>query len=137
MRRIGIGMDEADADDVDAGGAEVARGGAHAVLVQRTQLLAEEVEPAADFADMAQRHDALGLHPEIRIAVALGHGLAGDFEDMAEARGDDQAEAFDLALQQRVGRDRGAVRQHAEIVDACVPFAEDGVNAAHQRDGGI
>ncbi len=114
--------------------AEKARGGAHARLVERPQLLAEEIEPPADLADVAKRHDPFRLHPEIRIAVALRHRLAGDFQDMAEAFGDDQAEAGDLALQQRVGRDRGAVRQHRQIVDAGAAFAEDGMHAAHQRN---
>ena len=100
------------------GCAEEPRGGAHAVLVERPQFLAEKIQPAADLADIAQRHDALRLHPEIRIAVALGYRLTGDFENMPEAVGDDQAEAGDLALQERVGRDRRAVRQHREIVDA-------------------
>ena len=66
-------------------------GGAHAGLVERPQLLAEEIEPAADLADITQRHDALRLHPEIGVAIALRHRLAGDFQDMAEALGDDQA----------------------------------------------
>ena len=130
-------MDQADADRADAGIAEEARGGAHRLLIERAELLAEEVEAAADFAHVAQRHDALRLHPEIGIAVALRHGLAGDFQDMAETVGDDQAESGDLALQQRIGRDRRAVRQHRQIVDAGAPLAEDGMNAAHQSDRGV
>ena len=58
----------------------------------------------------------LGLHPEIGIAVAFGHRLAGDLQDVPEARGDDQAERVDLALQQRVGRDRRAVRDAGDAV---------------------
>ena len=102
-------MHQADADGADALRAEELRGRAHALLVERAQLLPAEIEPAADLADELQRHDAVGLHPEIGIAVALRHRLAGDLEDVAEARGDDQAERIDLALQQRVGGDRGAV----------------------------
>ena len=88
---------------------------AHAVLVERAQFLAAEIQPAAGLAHAVERHDALRLHPEIRIAVALRHRLAGDLEDVAEALGDDQAERVDLALQQRVGRDRGAVRQAGDV----------------------
>ena len=35
---------------------------------------------------------------------------------MPEALGDDQAERADLALQQRVGRDRRAVREPGEVI---------------------
>ena len=134
VRRVGVGVQETDADRGDALLAEEARRGADARLVERPQLLAEEIEPPADLADIAKRHDAFRLHPEIRVAVALGYRLTGDFEDVAEALGDDQAETGDLALQQRVGRDGGAVRQHGQIVDARAPFAEDRMHAAHQRN---
>ena len=73
--------------------AEELRRGAHARLVERAQFLALEVQPAADLADELQRHDAIGLHPEIGIAVALGHRLPGDLENVPEARGDDQSRA--------------------------------------------
>ena len=134
VRGVGIRVDQANADRADAGIAKGSRGGAHRLLIERAELLAEEVEAAADFADVAQWHDALRLHPEIGIAVAFRHGLAGNFQDMAETVGDDQAETGDLALQQRIGRDRRAVRQHRQIVDAGAPLTEDGMNAPHQRD---
>ena len=138
VRRIGVGVQEDKCRPrVMPACAEELRGGAHAFLVERPQLLAEKIQPAADLADIAQRHDALRLHPEIGIAVALRHRLPGDLENVAEAVGDDQAEAGDLALQQRVGRDRRAVREHGKIVDAGAPFAENGMDAAHQRNGRI
>ena len=133
MRGVGVGVHEAYADRGNALGAKEARGGAHARLVERPQLGAEEIEAAADLAHIAQRHQALGLHPEIRIAVALGHRLAGDLENVAEAFGDDEAETGDLVLQQRIGRDRRAVREHGEIVDAGAALAENGLDAAHER----
>ena len=86
MRRVGVRMDEANADRGDARVAKEARGGADAFLVEWPQFFAKEIETPADFAHVAQRHDALRLHPEIGIAVALGHRLTGDFEDMSEAR---------------------------------------------------
>ena len=137
MRRIGVSVHQAYADRADAGLAKIARRFAHARFVERPQLGAEKIEAAADLADMAKRHDALRLHPEIRIAVAFGHRLAGDLENVAEAFRDDEPEAADLALKERIGRDRGAVRQHAEIVDARAGLAENGMHAAHQRDRGI
>ena len=73
----------------------------------------------------SQRHDALGLHPEIGIAVALGHRLAGDLQDVPEARGDDQAERADLALQQRIGGDRRAVGEAGDVVRRAAGCVED------------
>ena len=95
--------------------AEEARGEPGAPLVERPELRAAEVEPPADLAHELHRHDALGLHPEVRVAVALGHRLARDLEEMPEALGDDEAERLDLALEQRVGRHGRAVRQAGEV----------------------
>ena len=117
--------------------AEEPRGGAHVGFVERAQLLAAEVQASADLAHEVKRHDAIRLHPEIGVAVALGHGLPRDLEDVPEARGDDQAERADLALQQRVGGDGGAVGEAGDVVRRAAGFGEDRVDAAHQADGGI
>src|SRR5437879_986901 len=90
--------------------AKIPRGFAHAHLIKRTQFVAAKIEPAAGLADELQWHDSIGLDPKIRIAVALRHRLPRDLEDMPETRVDDQTERIDLALQQCVGRNRGAVR---------------------------
>src|SRR5262245_31819857 len=104
MLRVGVGMEEADADSLDAGLAEISGGRTNARLVQRAQLLTAEIQAPADLADVGQRHDALRLDPEIGVAVALWHRLPGNLEDVPEAGGDDQTEAGDLALQQRIRR---------------------------------
>ena len=134
MRRVGIGMHEADPDRGDVVVAKIARRGAHARLVERSQLVAAKIETAAGLAHEPQRHDAGGLHPEIRIAVALGHRLAGDFQDVAKALGHDQAEPVDATLQQRVGGDRGAVGEPRHIGDASAHVVEDLVHATHKPD---
>ena len=137
VRRIGVGMQQTDTDRLDALLAKEPRRGARASFVERAQLAAEEIEPAADLAHVAQRHDALRLHPEIRIAVALGHRLAGDFQDVAEAFGDDEAEPGDLSLQQRIGCDRRAVRKPGEVIQRGAAGIENGLDAANETDGGI
>jgi len=134
MRIVGIGMQEADADRANAVLAEVARRLAHARLVERTQFVAAEIEPAAGLAHMLQRHEAVGLHPEIGIAVSLGHRLPRDLENVPEARVDQQPERGDLALQQRVGRDRGAVGEADHAVGACASGRQNPGDALHQAD---
>src|SRR5215831_8781604 len=102
VRGIGVGMHQANADGAQALAPKELGGGVRACLVERPQFLTLVIEASADLTHEAQRHDALRLHPEIGVAVALRHRLAGDFQDVAEALGDDQAEGVDLALQQRV-----------------------------------
>src|SRR5206468_8147092 len=85
VRGIGVGMDQADTDGAHASAAEEPRGGADVGLVERTQLLPAEIETAADLAHEVEGHQTLRLHPEIGVAVALGHGLPRDLHDMAEA----------------------------------------------------
>ena len=127
-------MDQANADGLDALLAEILRRCANARLVERPDFLAEEIHAAADFAHMAQRHDPFRFHPEIGIAVALRHRLACDLEDMAEAFGDDEAETGDFALQQRVGGNRGAMRQAGEVVNRRAAGGENFLHAAYQSN---
>jgi hypothetical protein len=47
--------------------------------------------------------DARRLHPEVAVAVAVGHALAGDLEQVLEPLGGDEADAADVAREQLVG----------------------------------
>ncbi len=111
VRRVGVGVQEADAEGVDALVAEPARHRAGAVLVERAHLVAVDVEPALDALDQVARDDPVRLHPEVGVAVAVRHRLPGDLEHRLVAGVGDEAEPVDLALEQLVGRDRGAVRR--------------------------
>ena len=82
---VGVGMQETDSDGADALHTEEFCRGADAFLIERAQFEPTEIQPAADFADELQRHDPFGLHPEIRIAVALRYRLPGDFKNVPEA----------------------------------------------------
>src|SRR5713226_7730707 len=76
-----------------------------------------KIQPAADFADELQWNNAIRLHPEIGISIALRHRLPRDLQDVPEARVDDQAERLDLALQQRVSGNLGDVRSAGHDID--------------------
>jgi hypothetical protein len=114
---VGVGVQQAHPDARDAARLKPAGGAFRVVFVQRLQHLAAEVEPLGDLAHLVQRHDALGLDPEVGISVALGDALARDLEQVAEAAGDDQAQAGQGALfgQQGVGGHGGAVRDGAHV----------------------
>ena len=136
---VGVGVQEADADRGDAVVTEPVGGGDRGVLVEGTDLVALEVEPAADGADHVGRDDARRLHPEVGVAVAVGHGLAGDLEDELVALGRDEAELLDLALEELVGGDGRAVA-HGGHVGAARPHQVehlvDAVDEAVGRVGG-
>src|SRR6266700_55586 len=134
MRVVGIGMQETNADGANALVAKISRGVAHARLIERPQLVAAKVQPAADLADELQWHDPVRLHPEIGIAIALRHRLPRDFEDVPEACVDDQPQRIDLALQQRVGGNRGAVGEADDAVGGRSGSRQDLVDAAQQAD---
>ncbi len=53
---------------------------------------------------------------------------------MAEAGGDDQSEAADLALQERIGGDRRAVGEAGDLVRRGADFVEDRAHAAYEAD---
>jgi hypothetical protein len=125
-------MEQTNANRNDALVAKESRCVAHRLFIERPQFLSKKIQPATHFAYVAQWYDALRLHPEIRISVALRHSLSGDLENMAKALGDDQAKAGDLALQERVGRDGRAVRKAGKIVKRCV--TENRFDAVHQSD---
>ena len=137
VRRIGVGVDQTNADRAHALAAEERGGGARARLVERAQFLALVIEPAADLAHEPQRHDAVRLHPEVGVAIALGHRLTGDLQDMPEALGDDQPERVDLALQERVGGDRGAMGEARDCLRSRLGVIQDLFDPAHQSDSRI
>ena len=137
MGGIGVGVDEADADRADTLAAEEMRGGVRARLVQEANFLAAKIQAPTDFAHEMKRHDALRFHPEIGIAVAHGHRLARNLEEMAEAGGDDQSKPTDRALQKRVGGDGRAVGEPDDVVWRAAGLVEDRGDAAHEPDGGI
>lgn len=82
------------------------------VFVEGTNFSALEIEPAGDSLDEVGGDDAIGLNPEVGISVAVGHGLAGDFEDEFVAFSGDEPQAVEFALEQ-------LVRCHGRSVADC------------------
>ena len=138
--RVGVGVQEADAQGGDALRLEPARDRAGTVLVEGPHLGAGEVEPAADALDQVTRDDPGRLHPEVRVAVAVGHRLAGDLEHRLVALGGDVAQGVDLALEQLVRGDRGAVADRADRVAVTLRKAQQPehlVDAGHEPVGRV
>ena len=86
------------------------------------------------------RDDPGGLHPEVGVAVAVGHRLAGDLEHRLVALGGDVAQGVDLALEQLVGGHRGAVADRADRVAVTLRKPEQPehlVDAGHEPVGRV
>ena len=134
---VGVRVEQADADRGDPLVAEPARGRHRGLLVEGAELGAGEVEAAADGADPVGRDDAVRLDPEVGVAVAVGHGLAGDLEHELVALGGDEAERLHLALEQLVGGDRGAVRDRGDVAAVGADDAEDLLDARDEAVGRV
>ena len=136
--RLGVGVQEADAEGVDPPGAEPAGHLARTVLVEGPYLGAGVVEPPADRAHQVARHDPGRLDPEVGVAVAVRHRLPRDLEHRVVPLGGDESEPVDLALEQLVGGDGGAVADRADRVTGEVTQQPQHlVDAGQEAVGGV
>ena len=144
VRVVGVGVEEADADRRDALAAEPAGRGDGPLLVEGVHLPPLEVHPPSDGAHTVGRHDARGLDPEVGVPVSVGHGLPRDLEDELVALGRDEAELLDLALEELVRGDGGAVADRAEVgargaehVEDLLDPGDETVSGVARRAGGL
>src|SRR6476469_4918989 len=92
MRRVGIGVQEADTNRVDAALGEEASGGNGLYVVEGLELDAGGGESAADGAHQVGRDNAVGLDPEVAVPVPVRHRLAGALQHEVVAVGGDETE---------------------------------------------
>ena len=87
-------------------------GGAHLGLGERGQDLAAEIHPLGDLLGQTLRHQHRRLDVERIDQVAAGRlGPAARLVDRPKAARDQEARGRALVLEQRIGGDRGAVRE--------------------------
>ena len=111
---VGVGVQEADPDRLDAGGAQCPRDSPGVRLIEGGEHLTPIGHPLRNLENPLQGHDAVGLDPEVGIAIAAGHALAGDLEHVAEAAGGHQGQPVESFLEHGVGRHRGPVRHGSD-----------------------
>ena len=109
VRRVGVGVQEADTDRVDAALGEEASRGNGLCLVERLELGAGVVESAANGAHQVGRDDAVRLDPEVAVPISVRHRLPGDLQHELVAVGGDETEARDPPFEQLVGGNSRAV----------------------------
>ena len=107
---VGIGVDESRLQPMDS----TARGTSarRSVPLPRRmarQHLAAKIQALGYLLTMVQRHYPVRLYPEVRIAIAGGNALPGNFQDVSKPSGGDEPKRGEALLQQRVGRDGGAM----------------------------
>ena len=110
---VHVRVQQAHGDALDALRHQGVHGAMHAAVVQRVEHLPRRGDPLRDGRHPFSRDEGVGLlDVEVVLVVAP---LTGDFEDVAESRGDDGPDGGAPALDQRVGRQRGPVDDRADV----------------------
>ena len=100
---------------------------AHRLLVERQKHRAVGRHPLGHAEAQVARHQRLGpLHVDVVLLEAV---LPGDLEGIAEALGGDQRGVRALALDQRVGGERRAVHDEADVGRPALGLGQDGAHA--------
>ena len=134
VRRVRPGMQEAHRDGLDPGGAHRQPGAAHALLVQRAQHRAVGGDTLAHRVAQRARHQHRGgLDVDVVGVAAL---LVAHLEHVAEALGGQQRGARALALDQRVGRERGAVDEQPHLAGAHAGLGQQALHPFQHRELG-
>ena len=107
VHRIDVGMEKADGDRGGAGAADRGDGVIQRALVERRQHLATGLEPLLHAKAQFARHQRFRRRRTQIVAVVLE--AFAHFDDVAMALRGQQRDLGAAALQQRIGRNRGAV----------------------------
>ena len=127
VRRIDVGMQEADDQRLGAAGDQKTDGASHGFLVERRQDVAAGVEALGHFDTQLARDEGFEAADH---AVAEGPRAAPQFQHVAETDRGDQAADDALALEDRVGADSGAMHQGTQRVGGQAAVANAGHHAA-------
>ena len=130
MRRIGVGMEQADRDAFDAGVFERADRCRRRVFVERRQHLAGGIEPLVHFQAQIARHQR--HRPFEKQIVALRPVAPADLVNIAKPFGRDQPGARAFVLEHGVDRHGRAVHEETRAGDVDIGAFQTIVDAARQ-----
>ena len=115
---IAVGVEEADRDRLDALRRQPLRDRAHLVRIERRQHVAVAIHALGDFQAVAAGDQRIGkLQEQIVDVVAL---LRAHLENITEAARGDQSKPGAVSLDQRVGDQRRAMHDVADLGE-CEP----------------
>ena len=130
VRRIEVGEEEADGDGTEGLVLGATGGGTDGLLVERRQLLARPVEPAADLDGVSPRDERRRL--AVVELVQLRPVAAGDLVRVADALRGEQQDALASPLEERVQPDGRAVDEEADLGHVLDDLRERGEDAFGQ-----
>ena len=130
VRRIEVGEEEADGDGTEGLVLGASGGGTDGLLVERRQLLASPVEPAADLDGVSPRNERRRL--SVVELVQLCPVAAGDLVRVADALRGEQQDALASPLKERVQPDGRAVDEEADLGHVLDDLRERGEDAFGQ-----
>ncbi|OGL13923.1 MAG: hypothetical protein A3F92_02765 [Candidatus Rokubacteria bacterium RIFCSPLOWO2_12_FULL_71_22] len=135
VRRVQVGVQEADRERRDAARAELAHGPARVGLVERRAHRAVRQDPLGHLADQPARHQRRGLLDlQIVDLVAL---LAPDDQHVAEAARGQESDAARLALDDDVRAERRAVHDLGRVAPGHAAPRDQRVEARQARLGRV
>jgi hypothetical protein len=108
---------------------------AHVVLVELADDGAVAGRALGHLDGVLQRGQRLGLGPDDPAGQPARHEGPGDLQHLAEALRGDQADGGALALQDRVGRHRGAVQHLGDLAQLDPGFRADLADPGQHADG--
>ena len=111
--RVGEGVDQRDGQRVDP--AQLRELRADVGVVELADHRAVAGDALVDLDGVLQRGERLRLGPDDPAGEPARHVGAGDLQHLAEALGGDEPDRGALALQDRVGRDGGAVQHLRDV----------------------
>ena len=114
MRTINKGVDERDGNRLDALRFEMEQGAADSRLVERADFVACGIDSPANGHRILKRGERGWLGPDDPCRKPAGNERTRDLQDVLEPLGRDEPDACALALEHRIGRDRGAVEHIAD-----------------------
>ena len=136
------GPEEADCQRLDAVGDQPVDRSLRLLLVQLDDDLAEAIDSLRHPFDQILGHDGVGLaalrkvNDEADVAAGEPARAPHDVDDIVVALGGDETDLDALLLDDRVGADRGAVRQHRELaaerIQLHIQLARDDVESCDQ-----
>ena len=128
---VGIGVQVADCDRLDAGAPDALRRGAHGRLVEGAEHLAARSGPLADLESKLARHER--RRALVERLVEVRHPHPPEFQYVAEPPGGEQCGGGALSFQDRVGRNRAAVQQLFERVERRAELFEQAAHSGNDR----
>jgi hypothetical protein len=131
MLGIGVGVQEGDCDALDLQFTQFGRECAHRRFVEREADGAVRVDALGHGeAQTARRQRPRLIDGEVVLVVAA---LGADIEHVAKAVGRDQRRLGAAALDDRVGRERGAVNEDVDVADMGARIGENETHPVQHR----